>query len=762
VWGIALWWSSAAKPDASGSLSTPSTRYVGERTCASCHQAEVDKWRRSDHALAMQEVSEQTVLGDFRDVDFSYGGVTSTFFKKEGRFFVRTDGPDGELHDYQITYTFGVRPLQQYLIAFPDGRMQPLGIAWDSRPAHEGGQRWFHLYPDQNVTAIDPRHWTHRNQNWNSMCASCHSTNLQKNYDLAADRFATTWSDINVSCEACHGPGSNHVAWAEARSAGGVAPDPTKGLIAGRRASEGGHWEPAARAARWIGPPRRGSEVETCGTCHTRSRLITSRRQPGGALLDTQVPALLEAGLYHADGQILDEVFEYGSFTQSRMHRAGVTCSDCHDPHTAKLRRGPGNATCSTCHLPATFDSESHHRHKAGTEAALCVSCHMPKKTYMVVDDRRDHSFRVPRPDLSIASGAPNACTTCHTTRSAQWSADAVARWYGPNRRQEPHYLTAIDAGRRGVANAEPVLASAATDRQVPPIAQATILTLLADYLSPASLPAMRGGLTDADPLVRAASVRGLTPLPPQDRAGFAADLLRDPVRAVRIEAARVLAGTPTAALSSRAVTDLERALGELVDAELASAERPESHLNLGALNIQLGRPNEAEASLKMALRLDPRFVPAMINLADLYRSQNRDGDGEALLLRAIAIAPDRAEAVHSLGLLRVRQGRQSEALTLLRQAASLEPGAPRYGYTHALALQSSGDLAGAGGVLEDTHRRHPTDYDTLLALVHVQRDLGNVGSARAHAEKLLALAPGDAEAVALVQQLRVASATSR
>jgi tetratricopeptide (TPR) repeat protein len=676
----------------------------------------------------MQAVDEQTVLGDFNDASFTYAGVTSTFYKRDGRFFVRTDGADGALHDYEIAYTFGVRPLQQYLIAFPNGRLQPLGIAWDARPAGEGGQRWFHLYPDQNVTHGDPRHWTHRNQNWNSMCASCHSTNLRKNYEPSTDGYATAWSEINVACEACHGPGSKHVAWASARSTAGADTDLTKGLVATRRASGGGDWEIVDGTPRWTGPPRRAADTEACASCHARSRPITSHQEPGSALLDTQVPALLDVGLYHADGQVLDEVFEYGSFTQSKMHQAGVTCSDCHDPHSTRLLRGPGNATCARCHLPATFDAPSHHRHQAGTEAALCVNCHMPQKNYMVVDGRRDHSFRVPRPDLALALGTPDACTQCHVNRSRKWSADAVARWYGPNRRLEAHYATALDAGRRGLTGAERSLASVATDRTAPSIARATALSLLSDYLTPASLPAIQTGLADDQPLVRAAAVRGLAPVPSQDRAPLAAPLLSDPVRAVRIEAARVLADTPPPALPAHQRAALEQATAELIASELASADRPESHLNLSALYTQMGRANDAETSLLTALRLDPRFVPAMVNLADLYRAQSRDAAGETLLQRAMEIDADSAEAVHSLGLLRVRQQRQSEALALLKRAAALQPDVPRYGHAYALALHASGDVAGA---IEQT-------------------------------EKLLSRVPGNPDALALLQELRRTTARTR
>jgi tetratricopeptide (TPR) repeat protein len=721
VWFLAT--TSGNRSAASQPVPAPA-RYVGQRTCATCHQQEAEKWIDSDHAHSMQPVTAQSVLGDFNDRQFTYAGVTSMFYKRGDTFFVRTDGPDGKLHDYEIAYTFGVRPLQQYLIAFPDGRLQPLGIAWDSRPKTEGGQRWFHLYPDQHVTHTDPLHWTSANQNWNFMCAGCHSTNLQRNYDLEKNRYATTWSDINVSCESCHGPGSSHVAWADARKRGDAsADDRTKGLI---RLLDGsaGNWQVAdvgQPTARWTGPPRPKTEVEMCAPCHARSRPIASTTEGGHSLLDSHMPALLENGLYFPDGQVLDEVFEYGSFTQSKMHRAGVRCSDCHDPHSMKLR-AEGNATCTSCHRASTFDSAEHHRHRQGSDAALCVSCHMPRKNYMVIDERRDHSFRVPRPDVSAETGSPNACTQCHTTKSAQWAADAVAHWYGPNRHQEPHYASAIAAGRHGLAHAETSLAATAANQALAPIVRATALSLLADYVSPVSLPAIQAVLDDRDPIVRAAAVRTLDALPWPDRLRLGAPALTDEVRAVRIEGARVLAGAPPAVLSADQRGHLDKAVTELVAAEMAAAERPDSHVNLGTLYARMGRVRDAEASLRTALRLDPRFVPALINLADLHRGEGRDDQGETLLRQAIAIAPDSAEARHSLGLLLVRQQRSEEALTFLRQAVSLQPGIGRYTYAYALALHARGDIATAVAALEQVLERSPGDQQNRALLEQLRR----------------------------------------
>jgi tetratricopeptide (TPR) repeat protein len=378
----------------------------------------------------------------------------------------------------------------------------------------------------------------------------------------------------------------------------------------------------------------------------------------------------------------------------------------------------------------------------------------MPKKNYMVVDPRRDHSFRVPRPDLSVTHGTPNACAQCHKEKPAQWAAEAVARWFGPNRSGEMNYAAAFDAGRRRLASAGQSLAAVAADRQLSAIVRATALSLLSEYLSPASLPIIQSGLRDDNPLVRATAVRALEPLPAVEKWPIAAALLRDPARSVRIEAARALTGLPES-LSAQQREDFDRAFAELITAEMAAAERPESQLNLSLLYIRLGRLAEAEAALKTALRLDPRSVPALVNLADLRRSQNRDGDGEKLLRQAIALAPDSAPASHALGLLLVRQGRRQEATEFLRKAATLQPNVARHSYAYGLALHASGDLASAISELEQAHQRHPLDREILIALLTFERDRGNIRSAIGYAEKLVELAPGDQEARATLEQLR-------
>ena len=724
-------------------------RYMGSQACAQCHASEYDLWTGSHHDLAMQPASTDTVLGDFGDVSFTHRGVTSNFSQRHGGFFVRTDGPDGELTEYRVTHTFGVTPLQQYLVEFPGGRRQVLPLCWDARDATAGGGRWFHLYPDETIPHGDELHWTGPNQNWNFMCAECHSTDLQRGYDLQTDAYDTTWSEIDVSCEACHGPASKHVAWA-------AAPETTPGvehlgLTVGLRDTDGGGWvmDMATGNAKRTVPRRSRAQIETCARCHARRIQIHDDVVPGRPLLDTHIPALLTERLYHADGQILDEVYVYGSFLQSKMYREGVTCSDCHEPHGLTLLV-EGNALCAQCHLPDRYDTPKHHFHAPGGPGAHCVECHMPSRTYMVVDPRRDHSMRVPRPDLTVALGTPNACNGCHADRSARWAADIVNDRYGS---RPPHYGEVLHAARRGEGGS---LAGLIADTDQPAIVRATALSLLEASVGPGSLAVVESALADSDPLVRVAALDSLGVIAgPDDRLRLAVPLLDDPIRAVRTRAARVLA--PVAAN----VTDpdirplLDHALAEYAATELTNSERPTSHVNLGNFHGEQLRFSEAEASYRTALRLDPDHVPARVNLADLYRVLGRDDLGEPLLRRAIEAAPEQAPAHHALGLLLARQGRTAEAVDALRRAAGLDPGNLRFGYVYAVALHSAGRPTQAITELESVHTRHPADREVLAALAMFNRDAGHIDAAIRFAERLVAVAPDDAAAAQLLAQLR-------
>jgi predicted CXXCH cytochrome family protein len=723
--------------DAVPARGTLDESYVGSVECGRCHADQYAKWSGSHHDLAMQVASDATVLGDFDDAEFSQGDAHFQFSRRDGRFWVRTQNSSGEPTEFEIEYTFGVEPLQQYLVRFPRGRYQPLSVAWDTRPASQGGKRWFHLYADDPRKPGDPFHWTGGYQTWNHMCAECHSTNLEKHFDPATESYATQWAEIDVACEACHGPGSLHVA--------GAAPE-----------SEG----PVAMPVAFSDDSRH--EVDTCAPCHSRRRRVSTEDRTGRPLLDDFLPVPLRAGLYHSDGQILEEVYVYGSFVQSAMFARGVACSDCHDPHSLELRV-EGNGLCMQCHSESgndrfpsltkkAYDTEEHHFHPAGSAGAQCVSCHMPAQTYMQVDDRRDHSFRIPRPDVSAVIGTPNACTGCHTDKEASWAAGTLTQWYGPAaNQQQPHFALVIDAARNGSASAIPELTSIASDPEQPVILRATALELLSGF-GPSTAATAVAAMQDADPMVRATAARALALLDPERQVAVGAALLRDPVRAVRLEAARALA---SAEIQSPAVRRaLDAALAEYIASQQAETDTPSAHLNLAVLAAQRGEHESAIASYRKAIELDPDFFPARANLAVLLGSLERRNEAELLLREGIAREPDRGEFHYSLGLVLAEGGRFESAAGHIGRAAELMPTRARVQYNLGLALQRIDKHIEAERALLEASRLAPRDPEFAFALATTYMQRGQWEQARAAASRLIELTRGAPQALDLMRQI--------
>jgi len=696
--------------------------FVGTEACRDCHRTEYDGWLGSDHDLAMAEASEDTVLGDFDGAELEHFGVRSRFERRDGKFIIWTDGPRGDMAEFEVAYTFGHDPLQQYLIPFPGGRLQASHLAWDAVR-----RRWFHLYPDQEIPPDDWLHWTRNAQNWNGMCAECHSTNLKKGYDPDSDSYNTTWSDVDVGCEACHGPGSRHVAWANippmARPALAVS-----GLVVPTR-----DIEPAAL-------------VEMCAPCHSRRAELGDYDHTGLSLLDHMVPSLLVEGLYHADGQILDEVYVYGSFLQSKMYARGVTCSDCHDSHSLALKKD-GNELCLQCHQREVYDTSDHHFHKkihqgAPSDGALCVKCHMVERRYMVIDWRADHSFRVPRPDLTVEIGTPNACSQggCHADKPLQWSVEAHRAWYGQARR--PHYGTTFAAGRAGDPSIDGELARLADNALLPAMVRATALQLLQRYPGEAATGSLRSALFSDDPLLRHTAVQSLAVPDPAERASLLAPLLSDPIRAVRLASLSQLAGVPRDVLKSYQQEAFDRALAEYRQAMAYSLDFASSGMNLGNLYARLGQANEAERYYRLALQIDDLFFPAKINLAVLLSGQGRNAESEALLREVVRDYPENSDAPYSLGLLLVEMGRPEEAVDQLRQAATIEPRNARAHYNLGLLLQQLGRIEEAERALRRAAALQPSSLDILYALADHYLKRGRLEDAAAIAERMIATHP--------------------
>ena len=706
-------------------------KFVGSEACASCHQTEYSQWKGSHHEQAMQHANVDTVLGDFDNATYIYNKVTSRFFRKGDQYWVNTDGADGKLADFQVFYTFGVEPLQQYLIGLPGGRYQAFTIAWDTRQKSKGGQRWFHLYPDEKVTHKDVLHWTRASYNWNSRCAHCHSTDLHKNYDQATNKYKTAWSEISVGCESCHGAGVNHLAWLRDKGAGNVSA--YKGFdIDLSQVSEWIKGNDSATASR--ADARAGGtshpQINQCGQCHSRRTLLKEGVGTAHILQDYE-PRLIDDPLYHVDGQIDDEVFVLGSFLQSKMHQQGVVCSNCHNPHTLKLKK-TGNAVCTQCHSVDVFDTNAHHHHEKSSAGAQCVNCHMPEKSYMVVDPRRDHSLRIPRPDLSASLGTPNACNQCHTDKSIDWSLNSFKKWY-PERVGAFHVGETFKAAREGTLTDSAVdnitttnletLFEISNDDNQPAYIRAAALMYLRNYPSREVMLEGIEKLTSKDAFIRLGALRQIGAVPSEQVIPLLWPLLSDEVRAIRFEAARLLVGVTHPDLSQGKV--LDSTVDEYMAYLALNADSPGEQMQLGVMHVRRNELTKAEAAYQQALIIEPQYIPAIVNWADLHRGMGNDDKALPLLKSALALDSNNGDVNYALGLLHMRRKQLDLARNYLAVAVREAPLQPHYAYVYAVVLYESGLRKQAINVLTQGLEKHPGNGELTSALQSYKRVMG-------------------------------------
>ncbi len=706
--------------------------FVDNKTCIECHADQAEEWLGSHHEKAMQVASQETVLGNFNDVSFTDAGVTSRFFQKDDKYFVNTEGSDGKYADFEVKYTFGVEPLQQYLLALPKGRLQAFTVAWDTEKKH-----WFDLYPDEKIAPENPLHWSKRAFTANSFCMECHMTNMSLNFDVQKREYHTTWNEVNVSCQSCHGPGSEHVAWAkDAADKEKSDSSVSKGLLVDYKLLDS------------------KGVVESCARCHSRRYAVSENDAHGRSYFDDFTPELLRQGSYHADGQILDEVYVYGSFVQSKMYHKGVSCNDCHNPHSLKLR-AEGNAVCTSCHQATplserfatltakTYDAPEHHFHKPDSAGAQCANCHMPQKTYMLVDPRHDHSFVIPRPDLTAKWGTPDACTDCHTDQSADWSVQAMNKWYGEKWQERPSIAGMLTQARTGAPEALSPLTEAIKDPEKAAIIRATALDLLPLY-GQAGINVTMDALKDVSPLVRTTALQGLENLSDQRKFKAVTPLLNDPVRGVRIEAARLLATIPREQFREVELQHFDRALEEYKAAQRALADHPEGHLNLGNLYARMGQLEQAQQAYRTAIDLDAYFTPAYNTLGQLYYATGRRQEAADIFRQALQTRPDAGDTHYSLALLLVELQQPEEALVHLGKAASLMPEQAQIHYNYGLLLQKQQKIPEAEKALLRANELAPADQRTLQALSALYRQQGQTGKEKKYIQQLRAMQTGN------------------
>lgn len=726
--------------------------FVGSEECVDCHSAEFEKWRGSDHDRAMELASPDTVLGRFdgsqlRGVDRSW-----RFVRDADAFFVELEELGRPVERLQVTYTFGFDPLQQYLVARPDGRMQALPSAWDARPEKLGGQRWFDLQPDERIAAEDPLHWERLAYNWNSQCAACHSTNLSKGYHEKEDRFATTWSVIDVGCEACHGPASEHVA---RRSESGSAPFEASELSVAFETWNPTAWRrsPETRIATREVPRSLDAEIEVCAPCHSRRSQIVDTPSIGAPYLDGHLPRLIDPGLYFDDGQIRDEVYVWGSFLQSRMYAAGVRCDDCHDPHSLELRR-EGEALCAGCHDRAAYETTAHHGHEPDSAGSRCVACHMPEHTYMQVDGRRDHSFAVPRPGRSAVLGSPSVCQTCHADRATEWASAAIDSWRREGATTPPHWSDHLVNGSQVRMDPDRWLEIALEPRWTPIVRANAWQRYAEEGEGMPALAVLEEVVQTGTELERLAVIDLARRLTPESRVRLLRPLLEDERLAIRASSAEALVDLPANLWQTADRNMLARGLAEYRAMQIVNAERPEAQVSLGLLAVQYGDLEAAGLAYHRAIGRAAYFVPAYANLADLERMQGRNVEALAWLAQAVERAPDDPLIRYAFGLALHRTGQSAQALVELERAFKAAPGAPRLVLGWALALDGAGRGEEAVGVLSGAVDRGVSSGDVHHSLVTLLRDQGRLSEARERVASWLRAMPDDRRAEALRDQL--------
>lgn len=712
-----------------------SAQFIGKDRCIDCHKTEYDLWQKSDHRKSMDVATDSSVLGDFNNSKFvSMNGKETFFYKKDRKFFVKTEGIGGKVQDFEITHTFGYTPLQQYLIPFEDGKYQCLPIAWNTEK-----KEWFSLpdmvYPDENLTPTNWLYWTNGGQNWNGMCSECHSTDLKKNFDPETKSFHTTYSEINVSCEACHGPGSLHEDWANLPEMARPANN-NMGLIVKTSGINNREY------------------VELCTRCHARRSQFDNYKHGRKDLLDSMLPRLLTES-YYPDGQILEEDYVYGSFLQSKMYDNDIQCNDCHNVHSGKLKF-EGNALCAQCHRADIYDTKEHHFHKYKGEkgkpiilkdkkievgeGALCVNCHMPGQYFMGVDFRRDHSIRIPRPDLSISINVPNACNQCHEDKSAKWADDYITKWYGVSRKS--HYGTTFAAARESDPKIEKELIRIAKDELFPLIVRATAISYMNRYSSEDIHTTVKRALDDPEPIMRETALRIYSSGSIDEFKKDVLNLLNDPVKAVRAEAAIRTSELPAKDIPDKYKDAFNSALTEYKNMNLYMADFPSGRMNLGIMYANQHELVEAAKQYEEALKIDSLFYPAKMNLAITYNQLGKNDEAEILLRDLMKNHPDLSDSYYYLGLLLAEKKEYGEAITYMQKASELMPERSRINYNTGLMMQYLGRNKEAEVELLKAIDKDPNNFDFLYALADHYIKTGQPKKALKIGEKLKQLYP--------------------
>jgi len=728
----------------------PVYEYVGKESCVECHEAEFKDWTGSHHDRSMDVANDSTVLGNFNDaVLVSKNGIKHRMYRDGKKFIVHTDGEDGKMHDYEVKYVFGWTPLQNYLVEFPGGRLQTLAVTWNTLDSV-----WYYMpdstYKNEVMDHHNWLHWTNQAQNWNSMCAYCHSTDLKKGYDYKNDTYHTTWSEIDVSCEACHGPGSYHIKWAN-------LPE-----YAREKIKNYGLLEKTSGITN-------KEYIDQCARCHSRRSTLNDYNPHFKNMYDHLIPELPTQPNYFVDGQIKDEDYVWGSFNQSKMYVRGIKCNDCHNVHSGKLVLPvEDNSLCLQCHKAEDYNTPNHHHHKGFGEkgepvisesgvkfevgsGTQCYNCHMHGRYYMGVDYRRDHSIRIPRPDLSEKLGTPNACNQCHADKSNKWAQNYIEKWYGISRPYQ--FGEAVFDAQHGVKGAEQQLIKIikAPERTYPISKRATALANMT-FETDSSRQVLYSALNDVDPQMRLIAVRTLR-IESQKDIDRLLPMLSDDTKAVRMETANKLSFLTGEQVPPKYRKTFGEVLKEYEKVLQYNADFPMGKFSMG--NFYYIRKNYrlAEKYYLEALKQDPQLDVARVNIAYVYSALGQPDKAEKYLREIIAKNPNDPASMYNLGLILSETKKYKESLDVLIKASKMDGVNPRVYYNIAMMYDFFKDYDNAVRYLKLGIKKNP-DVSSYANLYSYYQKYNKTKEAKELAEEMIRKFPDDPD----VQQLKTNS----
>jgi predicted CXXCH cytochrome family protein len=723
--------------------------YVGRETCIDCHIAEYNDWLGSDHDKAMDWATDSTVLGNFVDGSMTRENQTHKAYMRDGKFYVYTDGADGSMQEFEIKYVFGYDPLQQYLVEFEEGRLQTLALTWNSKDS-----AWYYMadsvYQGLNVDHTNWLHWTNQAQNWNSMCADCHSTNLKMGYNPETNSYHTTWSEIDVSCEACHGPASLHLDWAK-------LPDYARGDI-----------ENTGLLTKTSGIDHQ-QYVDLCARCHSRRASLSDFHPEKNNIYSHMIPILPVEPNFYVDGQIKEEDYVYASFTQSRMFVKEIKCNDCHNVHSGKLLF-EGNNLCLQCHRATDYNTFSHTHHKsAGEEGEAvisvsgvkyevgsgteCINCHMHAQYFMGVDYRNDHSFRIPRPDLSEVLGTPNACNQCHNDKTNQWSQSYIEKWFGSSRPFQ--FGEAFFAAQQGEVQADSLLRGILSDELYPLNIRSAALNYLSNDADGTNNLLIRQALLNNEALMRISAIRRLNLNAKEDLDGIL-PLLVDENKAVRIEVVGKLMGIGNENIPEANKKAFQQAQKEYLDMLLYNADFPTGKYNLGNYYYHQKDYNKAEKFYLQALEQDDELTFVMSNLAHLYGAMGHPEKAEDVLFKLLKNNPNDGQSLYSYGLILSENKKYQESIKTLIKASEILTQNSRVDYNIAMLYDFFGDKKLAQAYLEKSIRKQPDEVANYGHLLNFLMENQLTQQAQELLSRMLIIFPENEEMKEVAQRLQV------